>query len=87
MSPWVERVAAADPAHRKPAPAQGAVLDDGLRGVGAAGGGEAAVLPEQRADPPPVAANQREQQPCERAHRPLRAVTSAAGAVRRGARA
>ena len=83
----MERVAAAEPAGRQPGPPEGAVLRDRLDGVAAAGRVEAAVLSEQRADPPAVATEQ-DQQQCSRAGHgrptfrlPPRAVAPPAGSA------
>src|SRR4051812_38663279 len=54
-------VAAAEPAHRQPAPAEAAVLGDGLEGVGRAARVVAADLAVERADQRPVGTQQPDQ--------------------------
>src|SRR5215470_17750522 len=54
----VERMAAADPAHREPRATERSVLTDRFQCVRAARGLETATLREQWADEPPVAGDQ-----------------------------
>src|SRR5699024_9665352 len=63
VAEFAERVAAQDPPQRQQPAFEGPMGGERLGGILAAGGDKPAVVPQMRADPPLVRADQRNQQP------------------------
>ena len=55
-------MAAQQPFHGEPAPLPGTMLLNGLKAIGAAGGGKAAAGPDHRGDEVPIKADQSDEQ-------------------------